>query len=55
VRQYGRTVDNTYPQGQHYKGGVYGTAGTERITTTLPVPQAEQNNPNFTSCINNNP
>ena len=55
VRQYGRTVDNTYPQGDHYKGGVYGTVGPERITTTLPVPQSEQNNPNFTTCANNNP
>lgn len=40
IRQYGRTPDNTFPVGPHYRGGVYGT------DVNLPVPQAEQNNPN---------
>ncbi len=40
IRQYGRTPDNTFPVGIHYKGGNYGT------DVNLPVPQAEQNNPN---------
>lgn len=48
IRQYGRTEDNTFPSGEHYKGGDYGN------DVNLPVPQAEQNNPNFTECLNRN-
>ena len=48
IRQYGRTEDNTFPSGRHYKGGNYGD------DVNLPVPQAEQNNPNFTNCLNRN-
>jgi len=40
IRQYGRTPENTFPVGIHYRGGTYGT------DVNLPVPQAEQNNPN---------
>lgn len=43
IRQYGRTPDNTFPVGIHYKGGTYGA------DVNLPVPQAEQNNPNIGS------
>ena len=40
IRQYGRTAANTFPVGTHYRGGTYG------VDVNLPVPQAEQNNPN---------
>jgi hypothetical protein len=39
VRQYGRTQDQVFPVGEHYRGGNYGT------DVNLPVPQAEENNP----------
>jgi hypothetical protein len=42
VRQYGRTVNSVFPNGTYFKGGVYGT------DVALPVPQSEQNNPNYT-------
>jgi starch-binding outer membrane protein, SusD/RagB family len=49
IRQYGRTEDNTFPSGEHYKGGDYGN------DVNLPVPQAEQNNEQgFTECLNRN-
>ena len=49
VRQYGRSVNDVYPTGQHYKGGDYGT------DVVLPIVTDERNNPNFTGCTNNNP
>jgi hypothetical protein len=45
IRQYGRTAANTFPTGEHYRGGNYGP------DVNLPVPQDEQNNPNFTQCL----
>ena len=39
VRQYNRPVDQVFPVGQHYRGGSYGA------DVNLPVPQAEENNP----------
>ena len=48
IRQYGRTEDKTFPVGRHYKGGNYGD------DVNLPVPQAEQNNPNFQGCLDRN-
>ncbi|HEU5186059.1 MAG TPA: hypothetical protein VFU01_15915 [Gemmatimonadaceae bacterium] len=48
IRQYGRTENTTFPVGEHYKGGDYGD------DVNLPVPQAEENNPNFTGCIDRN-
>jgi len=47
VRQYGRTQDQVFPVGVHYRGGNYGT------DVNLPVPQAEENNPAFegSACI----
>jgi hypothetical protein len=44
VRQYNRTPETTFPVGEHYRGGQYGP------DVNLPVPQDEQNNPNFTQC-----
>ena len=48
IRQYGRTPDTTFPEGVHYRGGTYGP------DVNLPVPFDEQNNPNFTGCIDRN-
>jgi hypothetical protein len=41
IRDYGRTPANTFPMGTHYRGGTYGT------DVNMPVPQQEENNPNF--------
>ncbi|WP_337172217.1 hypothetical protein [Gemmatimonas aurantiaca] len=49
IKQYGRTQQQVFPQGVHYKGGNYGT------DVNLPITQAEQNNPNFKSCTDRNP
>jgi starch-binding outer membrane protein, SusD/RagB family len=48
IRQYGRTQDNVFPVGVHYKGGTYGT------DVNLPVVTAEENNPNFKGCTDRN-
>ena len=48
IRQYGRTADEVFPIGEHYRGGNYGP------DVNLPVPQAEENNPelgNRPACI----
>jgi len=52
VRQYGRTVNQVFPVGDHYRGGQYGP------DVNLPVTQAEQNNPELNgapACIDRNP
>ncbi len=49
VRQYGRAVDTVFPTGGYYKGGSYGAA------VNIPVAFDEQNNPNFTECLDRNP
>jgi hypothetical protein len=41
VRQYGRDPESVFPTGLYFKGGTYGT------DVNSPIPQAEQNNPNF--------
>ena len=41
IRDYGRAPTNTFPEGTHYRGGTYGT------DVNLPVPQQEENNPNY--------
>ena len=41
IRQYGRTENTVFPTGAWHKGGNYGT------DVDMPVPQAEQNNPNL--------
>jgi hypothetical protein len=48
IRQYGRTQDNVFPVGVHYKGGTYGT------DVNLPVVTDETNNPNFKGCTDRN-
>jgi hypothetical protein len=49
VRQYKLPVDQVYPVGKYFKGGDYGA------DVTLPVPQAELNNPNFKGCLDKLP
>lgn len=44
IRFYGRTPENTFPVGTHYRGGEYGS------DVNLPVPLDETNNPNFHGC-----
>jgi hypothetical protein len=46
VRQYGRTQDQVFPSGEHYKGGNYGS------DVNFPVPDAERVNPQFHGCTN---
>lgn len=43
VRQYDRSAQSVFPTGAYFKGGTYGTQ------TSLPIPQAEENNPNVGS------
>jgi len=46
IRQYGKTQDQVFPVGPHYRGGVYGT------DVNLPITNDEVNgNPNFKGCI----
>lgn len=51
VRQYGRSSESVFPTGAWHKGGNYGP------DMNLPVPQAEENNPNVPSnntCMDRN-
>jgi hypothetical protein len=51
IRQYGRSADTVFPVGPWPKGGNYGT------DVNIPVPQAEENNPNVPSgstCLDRN-
>ena len=51
IRQYNRAAEAVFPTGPYFKGGNYGT------DVNSPVPQAEQNNPNFKagSCVQSQP
>lgn len=50
IRQYGYTQDQVLPTGPYWKPGAnYGT------DVNIPVPTDEENNPNFTGCIDRNP
>jgi hypothetical protein len=44
IRQFGRTADNVFPVGPHYKTTAYGT------DVNFPIHTDEQNNPKFTAC-----
>lgn len=48
VRQYGRTATNVFPEGVHFKAGNFGS------DVNLPVVTDEENNPNFTGCLDRN-
>jgi len=46
VRQYGRAVTDVFPEGIHYKGGIYGP------DVNLPIVTDEEgNNPKFSGCL----
>jgi hypothetical protein len=49
IRVYGQAADQTFPWGEYIKGGLYSTE------VNFPVPDSEQNNPNFVGCIDRNP
>jgi hypothetical protein len=50
IRQYGRNAESVFPTGAYFKGGSnYGT------DVNWPIPQDEENNPNFTACLDRNP
>ncbi|MEX2155333.1 MAG: hypothetical protein WD773_00665 [Gemmatimonadales bacterium] len=49
LRQYGRAEAQVYPNGTFIKGGTYSDA------VQMPVPFDEENNPNFTGCIDRLP
>jgi hypothetical protein len=46
IRQYGRAANTVFPTGAWHKAGNYGS------DVTLPIPQAEQNNPNLPAGTN---
>jgi len=48
VRQYGRASTDVFPEGVHFKAGNFGS------DVNLPVGTDEQNNPNFTACLDRN-
>ncbi|HEX5437369.1 MAG TPA: hypothetical protein VFW98_09415 [Gemmatimonadaceae bacterium] len=45
MRQYGRTEDEVFPTGPFFKNGAYGH------NVNIPIPDREQNNPNFKGCM----
>jgi hypothetical protein len=49
ARDYGRPIDQVFPVGVYYKGGDYAS------DVNFPVPQAEENNPNFAQCLDRDP
>lgn len=46
IRQYDRDVDDVFPHGNFFKVGNYGP------DVNFPVPEEEQNNPDFQGCLN---
>ena len=49
VRQYGRAVTDVFPEGIHYKGGIYG------VDVNFPIVTDEVgNNPKFKGCLDRN-
>ena len=46
VRHHGRGSETVFPTGVFHKGGTFGP------DVNFPVTQAEENNPNFTGCLN---
>ena len=49
VRVYGEELSQVFPSGPYIKGGEYDS------NVTFPVPQSEENNPNFQGCLDRNP
>ena len=48
VRQFGRTPDNVFPVGPHYKTTAYGS------DVNFPIHPDEETNPKFTGCLDRN-
>ena len=48
VRQYGLASTDVFPEGVHFKAGTFGS------DVNLPVVTDEENNPNFTGCLDRN-
>ena len=48
IRQYSRTANQVFPNGNFIKGGSYGP------DVNFPITQAEENNPNFHGCLDRN-
>jgi hypothetical protein len=48
VRQYGLASTDVFPEGVHFKAGNFGS------DVNLPVVTDEENNPNFTGCLDRN-
>jgi starch-binding outer membrane protein, SusD/RagB family len=48
VRQYGLAATDVFPEGVHFKAGTFGS------DVNLPVVTDEENNPNFTGCLDRN-
>jgi len=51
IRQYNRSAESVFPTGAYHKSGTYGT------DVNSPIPQAEDNNPNFqrSGCVTTQP
>ena len=51
ISGYGRAIESVFPTGNYHKGGLYGT------DVSSPIPQAEDNNPNFVraACVVSQP
>jgi hypothetical protein len=51
IRQYGRAANTVFPTGAYFKSNpsAYG------VDVNIPVPITEQNNPNFTACLDRLP
>lgn len=49
IRQYGRGAQTVFPTGAYHKPGSYGT------DVNIPVILVENQNPNFTGCLDRNP
>lgn len=49
IRQYGLDTESVFPTGLYHKTGSYG------VDVNLPIPIEEQNNPNFTGCLDRAP
>lgn len=49
IRQYSRTAATVFPAGAYFKGGAFGP------DVNLPIPVAEDNNPNNRGCTDRNP
>jgi hypothetical protein len=47
---YGRAIESVFPTGPYFKQGF--TYGTD---VNLPIPFDEENNPNFSACLDRNP